>query len=441
MHELEACAEVDPLLWRGVDAAVLAVKRDCGTREANAILDEAKAASEVVAEANAILRLVPKEWAGGVSSYELAVLLGAGGLPEVCVAARRGGGGRGASAGIWEVERFKSDRLDHMREAADLIASGAKQGPVRSGGGKGVAAGGGDWEAHAWSEVPLDDFRTIARRLQEQRERCDEQERARGGTMWDSFFSWGLKDSRGADSAPWLGGHLWGGASFWDLLAEPHRLLAGSPPRGAAAVLDQPAPLPAAAPPAESSAQRASSRRPAPARPAPEPQEAERQGRAGGGVAAGPCAEPRSPSHHSGAPPWAPRPAAAGARVRAGPPPRRSSSHRLGHRRRWRPGTGSWRRLCKQPALHRRRRGRRVLVGVLPVPKGAHVRRGGGDPRRGALQGPPRRPAQDGGPGRVWLRRPRGEGDRMAGGRRGDRGERKQGQQQGRLPLGARGGA
>lgn len=37
------------------------VKRDYGTREANLLLESAKEASEVVAEANAILNFVPKD--------------------------------------------------------------------------------------------------------------------------------------------------------------------------------------------------------------------------------------------------------------------------------------------------------------------------------------------------------------------------------------------
>lgn len=261
MRELQANADIDPRWRHGVDAAVLMVKRDYGTREANLLLDEAKAASEVVATANSILDIVPPEWRDGVSHYELAVLFEADGPPTVCVVARRKRGGgrltgnscgdgqrgitsdahRGASAGIWEFTRFRDERLPFMREAAEL--RGVEQAKMSSQASAACSPDGGagvgddffsevaevqeakshrqrraskaskeakswpavdDWEAHAWAETSTHEFRMVAQLSQQRREElraaaaADAQSAEPG---FANFWSWlmGFKRSAPAD--------------------------------------------------------------------------------------------------------------------------------------------------------------------------------------------------------------------------------------------------
>eukprot|EP00928_Gymnodinium_smaydae_P080196 TRINITY_DN63944_c0_g1_i1.p1 TRINITY_DN63944_c0_g1~~TRINITY_DN63944_c0_g1_i1.p1 ORF type:complete len:1367 (-),score=222.35 TRINITY_DN63944_c0_g1_i1:296-3826(-) len=179
MRELFDCAEVDPRWQRSVDAAVLTVKRDIGTREANALLERARRASEAVAEANAVLRTIPASWAGGVSHYELAVLLEAEGSPTICVVARRladtdgrGGGvlGGAGSAGIWEISRFQEERLPQMHQAAEKLRLRALAGnaprpgflspmPLQDIQPPQI----GDWEALVWAEVSPAEIRDLCR--------------------------------------------------------------------------------------------------------------------------------------------------------------------------------------------------------------------------------------------------------------------------------------
>eukprot|EP00930_Biecheleria_cincta_P085956 TRINITY_DN75318_c0_g1_i1.p1 TRINITY_DN75318_c0_g1~~TRINITY_DN75318_c0_g1_i1.p1 ORF type:complete len:1379 (-),score=339.43 TRINITY_DN75318_c0_g1_i1:282-4418(-) len=200
MRELQECAQVDPRWRRGVDAAVMMVKRDFGTREANLLLDEAKAASEVVAEANAILKQVgSEEWTDGVSHYELAVLFEADGPPVVCVVARQDGNAqtkevdgvdgvqeRAFSAGIWEAGRFVEQRLSLMHEAADqlqLRRQGARTTPAPPVASHTSPASGAplasvveesppakdqdNWEFAAWSEVQLEKYQELAQHCKE----------------------------------------------------------------------------------------------------------------------------------------------------------------------------------------------------------------------------------------------------------------------------------
>jgi len=136
MRELSENATLDPKWRRGVDDAVMIVKRDHGTKQANELLAEAKAASETVAHANALLKEVPQDWADGVSHYELAVLFEADGLPVVCVVARASGGSEQSQAGaeqgqgkrkrlptkgIWEAGRFQTERIPYMVQAIEEI--------------------------------------------------------------------------------------------------------------------------------------------------------------------------------------------------------------------------------------------------------------------------------------------------------------------------------
>jgi len=141
MRELQENANIDPKWRRGVDDAVIIVKRDHGTKQANDLLAQAKAASETVAHANALLKEVPADWGDGVSHYELAVMFEADGLPVVCVVARAssmpdlgqgspeqdpGEGGRPSrlpTKGIWEAARFKVERLPYMEQAIEEIQS------------------------------------------------------------------------------------------------------------------------------------------------------------------------------------------------------------------------------------------------------------------------------------------------------------------------------
>eukprot|EP00927_Polykrikos_kofoidii_P042154 TRINITY_DN36009_c0_g1_i1.p1 TRINITY_DN36009_c0_g1~~TRINITY_DN36009_c0_g1_i1.p1 ORF type:complete len:1652 (+),score=338.65 TRINITY_DN36009_c0_g1_i1:592-4956(+) len=198
MRELQDQAQVDPRWRRGVDAAILTVKRDYGTREASALLDAAKSASDAVAEANALLRLVPEEWTGDVSHYELAVLFDADSSPTVCVLGRR----RGASAvnavikprqpnfsvGIWEASRFVAERLSFLHQAAErlrmrldmerrppdpLEEAKEESRPVSQSlcsnervgkRNQPRCPGFGDWESIVWSEVSVAEYRELARR-------------------------------------------------------------------------------------------------------------------------------------------------------------------------------------------------------------------------------------------------------------------------------------
>jgi len=209
MKELQANREVDPRYRRAVDAAVMIVKHERGTKEANSLLESAKAASEVVAEANAILKKVPQEWTNGVSHYELAVLFQADGPPEVCVVARPeedettatpepgSWQERGFSAGIWEAGRFEEDRLTMMHEAADLIAAqpndfmGVVTEPKESPNGPNEV----DWELHAWTEVSLDSFKDLSDQLKEieDMKKKDQDERKQDGGGLLDWLGWARK--------------------------------------------------------------------------------------------------------------------------------------------------------------------------------------------------------------------------------------------------------
>eukprot|EP00434_Breviolum_minutum_P033111 symbB.v1.2.029296.t1/scaffold3192.1/size63200/1 len=175
MKELQANREVDPRYRRAVDAAVTMVKHERGTKEANALLESAKAASEVVAEANAILKKVPQEWTNGSMVHSMDVE--ADGPPEVCVVARPEDEAtatpepgswqeRGFSAGIWEAGRFEEDRLTWMHEAADLISAQPNDFLGVVGENK-EAPEDLDWELHAWTEVNLDTFKELSDQLKE----------------------------------------------------------------------------------------------------------------------------------------------------------------------------------------------------------------------------------------------------------------------------------
>merc|ERR1712032_1785830 len=216
-------AEVDPRWRRGVDAAVLIVKRDFGTREANELLEKAKWASEVVAEANDIIRLAPSEFVN-VTHYELAVLFEADGPPNVCVVARCDGDrtrvstaapvvvNRGHSVGIWEVSRFVEERLGDMHDAADEL----RKWPRRS---KETCNIDGriNWEARAWAEVPLHEYRILAQsvsKLRARRAKHEESLSDSGGLL--SWFHWkrsptGVEQPQtGQDGQPeTVGSRLW----------------------------------------------------------------------------------------------------------------------------------------------------------------------------------------------------------------------------------------
>ncbi|CAE7335038.1 KIF13B [Symbiodinium pilosum] len=211
MKELQANSQVDPRWRRGVDDAVMIVKRDYGTKEANLLLESAKAASEVVAEANAILKVVPQDWRNGVSHYELAVLFQADGFPTVCVVARSEDDPlpvleqgtwqeRGFSAGIWEAGRFWEDRLPLMHEAAELLQRRPTRCPVGIESFLDTAVDTAkdpsselDWELQAFSEVELDTFQELSNKykeLQLAKKKKEEEERKQdaGPGILDFFF-------------------------------------------------------------------------------------------------------------------------------------------------------------------------------------------------------------------------------------------------------------
>eukprot|EP00449_Zooxanthella_nutricula_P025494 CAMPEP_0198524968 /NCGR_PEP_ID=MMETSP1462-20131121/23062_1 /TAXON_ID=1333877 /ORGANISM="Brandtodinium nutriculum, Strain RCC3387" /LENGTH=1454 /DNA_ID=CAMNT_0044254711 /DNA_START=56 /DNA_END=4420 /DNA_ORIENTATION=- len=223
MQELEDKAELDPKWRQVVNDAVMTVKRTHGTRQASELLDEAKGASEMVNEANALLRTVPPDWADGVSHYELAVLFKADGPPVVCVVACGPSEGqerkRRVSKGIWEASRFKQERLDYMHKASEVIAS-MKDEPERipgmSFGDDGMidAAVGSrspkdlppptldDWPSYVWSEVLLARYNELI----DEKDRVVEQQEL-------DFAVEKSRDSRekrkGADDEPWWL-KLWG---------------------------------------------------------------------------------------------------------------------------------------------------------------------------------------------------------------------------------------
>lgn len=187
LKELRAQVEGDNNFQNCIEKALVLVKADFGSKASDVILKSAKRASEACEMANSTLRQMPKNWRGGVSHFELSILFDAHGLPQVCIVARRlladdGEGPQalraavGGSAGIWEVEQFWQERLPAMFEA--LNESGV-QGSLLPSQAPPLSA----WEHRAWSEVPLDDFRRIARKnekLQEQLDRCKNQIQARG---------------------------------------------------------------------------------------------------------------------------------------------------------------------------------------------------------------------------------------------------------------------
>uniref|UniRef100_A0A7S4RWC9 Kinesin motor domain-containing protein n=1 Tax=Alexandrium monilatum TaxID=311494 RepID=A0A7S4RWC9_9DINO len=196
MRELQECAEIDPRWRRRVDAAVLFVKREFGTAEAKQFLHKARAASEAIAEANALVRSVRNQPVCGHPHYELSILFEADSPPLVCVVCRRdasedglgdhasgttdlaaemlaadggadeadAGAGtaagamaaspgcapRGAeglgmaacSAGIWEAGRFVAERLPHMRWAAVRLETIAGDSELRR-----QLLGPDDWES------------------------------------------------------------------------------------------------------------------------------------------------------------------------------------------------------------------------------------------------------------------------------------------------------
>lgn len=229
MKELQANSEVDPRWRRGVDDAVMIVKQNYGTTKANLLLESAKAASEVVAEANAILKTVQslnKDWRKGVSHYELAVLFQADGLPVVCVVARREEDQAFAavpmreqgrddleeiafSAGIWEAGRFEEQRLSLMYEAADAL----KRRPTRCPAGlqnfldsvdtEKDQPSDLDWELQAFSEVELDTFQDLStsyKELQLSRKKKEEEERKQeAGSQGLLDFLFGGRSKKGPE--------------------------------------------------------------------------------------------------------------------------------------------------------------------------------------------------------------------------------------------------
>lgn len=189
MRELQECAEVDPRWRRGVDAAVYIVKRDHGTKEANELIEQAKVASEVVAEANSLLkeglRVAGAAWIGGVSHYELSVMFEADGPPVVCVVARGQSNDEALSSlGIWEAARFDDEHLPYMREAVDQLSRAAINGRRPD-----IV----DWEAHAWSEIRLADVCCVIEKYSdllndiEQKQRAARREAAEENS---SIWSW-----------------------------------------------------------------------------------------------------------------------------------------------------------------------------------------------------------------------------------------------------------
>lgn len=158
MVEIAACAQVDPEWENGVQKAMLLVKTDFGAEAAATLLAAARRASEAIATANVVLQEMPLAWRDGVARYGLSVLFNAQGLPEVCITAQRsetsGSDGRnvGPSSGIWELDRFVSDKMPAMQEAL-LLANVSEDPGLRH------------WESRAWSEVSVEDYKALAAEL------------------------------------------------------------------------------------------------------------------------------------------------------------------------------------------------------------------------------------------------------------------------------------
>merc|ERR1719195_953820 len=115
------------------------------------------------------------------------------GLPEVCVAARRGQGPEGSgslrsggpSAGMWEVEHFENDRLPTMKEALMLTKLG--EDPQLW-----------NWEARIWSELSLEDYRALAQEL------ILSENRSRAAEARVAAYRAGSPDSAKNSSRSWL---------------------------------------------------------------------------------------------------------------------------------------------------------------------------------------------------------------------------------------------
>jgi len=209
LGEISACAIVDPEWENGVQKAMLLVKSDFGTEAASALLEEARKASEAIAMANVILNEMPLGWTDGVSRYELSVMFNASGVPQVCIVARRvdlsgrgSSASRAPSAGIWELENFTSERLPAMHEAlimADTFGEGPAPEPELR-----------NWECRAWSELHLQDYRSLAeeldlssREVETQRQLRSAEKRLHGqeaGHWYDLFTR--KKATRAGESPP-----------------------------------------------------------------------------------------------------------------------------------------------------------------------------------------------------------------------------------------------
>eukprot|EP00929_Paragymnodinium_shiwhaense_P090542 TRINITY_DN5072_c1_g2_i1.p1 TRINITY_DN5072_c1_g2~~TRINITY_DN5072_c1_g2_i1.p1 ORF type:complete len:1356 (+),score=364.67 TRINITY_DN5072_c1_g2_i1:165-4232(+) len=137
MEELDACADLDPRWKNGVNSAMHLVKREFGTKVANALLQEAARASEKLKLANNMLGEMPAHWRNGVESYDLAVLFDTHGLPLISVVARRRSSttGQGPDAlrdgsdaqCVWTARHFMNERLELMEEVYDeWMASGER---------------------------------------------------------------------------------------------------------------------------------------------------------------------------------------------------------------------------------------------------------------------------------------------------------------------------
>lgn len=215
MQELQANAKIDERWRQGVDDAVMIVKQHYNTEMANKLLQEASVASDAVAEANSLLQDIPPSWCDGVTHYELSVLFGSGGPPNICVVAKglsasgpeRRTSGQGGeelmspsapkpiqeSKGIWDATRFKEQRLHWMQQAhetfrvkevkketaLDIVNYLGKQASRNlegaSGGGEEMAGSApdattekplqepnwDDWEQNAWAEVTLERYNRI----------------------------------------------------------------------------------------------------------------------------------------------------------------------------------------------------------------------------------------------------------------------------------------
>jgi len=260
MNELREKAKLDDKWRRAVDEAVMLVKREHGTDQANELLKQAKSASDTVACANALLKKVPENWADEVSHYELAVLFEADGLPTVCVVARSADSQpdhleREASGfvragprtkGIWEAEDFQQFRLEAMVQACGDIQEFRAQDQhaltdtpsfSSSSNGNGNSTGGArlnnargqrllqhksstvssclestplrgptveEWQSYAWSEVQLAQYRTLLHDHQElKKEMADLEEKLEEYKQeeekgWFAKFFGGAKESPSA---------------------------------------------------------------------------------------------------------------------------------------------------------------------------------------------------------------------------------------------------